>query len=146
MIFIIEAQEFLHDIVEDNLTKDLRGDRSDEANKLRRAIRNEVDSMFPLGKKTKDFNYEIVAGRSIKTRNPSDFNAKIEELRILTKQAIFSGISNSEFQIDLYLISIDLIFDFSQNFFFLILGKSLIHFFAKFSSIRLSIIRCLKGF
>ena len=103
LIFIIEAQEFLHDIVEDNLTKDLRGDRSDEANKLRRAIRNEVDSMFPLGKKTKDFNYEIVAGRSIKTRNPSDFNAKIEELRKMASNSKYAEVSDNWYGINNYM-------------------------------------------
>ena len=49
---------------------------------------------------------------------------------------MLSGISNSEFQFDRYFISIDLMFDFSHNFFLFKFGKSFKHLFANLFSKR----------
>ena len=75
--------------------------------------------------------------------NFSDSDLRIvDEFKILTKSIKPLGISNSDSYLDLCLISIDLIFDFSQ-FFLSILGKFFKQISANFLSMALSIKRCL---
>ena len=104
LIFAIEAQEFLHDIVLDNQLKNLKGDNSVEARKIKRAVKNSVADMFPLGVPgDKDFSYTVVAGREIKPRKPSDFNAKIQELREMAQDKSLQNISTNWTAINNYM-------------------------------------------
>ena len=60
--------------------------------------------MFPLGVPgDKDFSYTVVAGREIKPRKPSDYNAKIQELREMAQDKSLQNISTNWTAINNYM-------------------------------------------
>jgi len=95
LIFAIESQQFLYNLVVDAELKKLRGDNSKEAIKLKRKIKNDAAEMFPMGVPgiLGDENFEVVADREIRFKKPSDYNAKINELREMSMDPAVQEVS-----------------------------------------------------
>ena len=104
LIFAIEAQEFLYAISTDVSLKPLRGDNSVEARKLKRQIKNDAAEMFPLGVPgDKGINFDVVADREVRPKKPSDFTAKINELKEMAMDKSLADVSDQWIAINNYM-------------------------------------------
>ena len=104
LVFAIEAQEFLYSMTTDVQLKQLRGDNSVEARKLKRQIKNDAAEMFPLGVPgDKGINFDVVADREVRPKKPSDFTAKINELKEMAMDKSLVDVSDQWTAINNYM-------------------------------------------
>jgi hypothetical protein len=104
LVFAIEAQEFLYSMTTDVQLKQLRGDNSVEARKLKRQIKNDAAEMFPLGVPgDKGINFDVVADREVRPKKPSDFTAKINELKEMAMDKSLADVSDQWTAINNYM-------------------------------------------